>query len=158
MLPPSATSASAMVLAVADDGDPDTGKGRCDRRVRLVHGDPHPQDLREAIEDGLRDRAGPGFDQPVATGAKSLARDTADPVLAHRMRELVGAGSRGEVDIEHEVEVEGLPDLGLVLHHAVISVQCKPGDEDGIGHRALPMAAATRNACAVSATSWVRMI
>src|SRR5262249_3075478 len=158
MLPPSATSASAMVLAVADDGDPDTGKGRCDRRVRLVPGDSPPRDLREAIEDGLGDRAGRGFDQPIATGAKRLARDLDDLVVAHRMRELVGARSRGEVDVEHEVEVEGLPDLGLVLHHAVISVQCKPGDEDGIGHRALPRAAATRNACAVSATSWVRMI
>src|SRR6516165_3832447 len=163
MLPPSATSASAMVLsalalAIAYDGDPDTGKGRCDRRVRLVHGDPHPQDLREPVEDGLRDRAGRGFDQPIATGAKRLARHLDDLVVAHRMRELVGARSRGEVDVEHEVEVEGLPDLGLVLHHAVISVQRKPGDEDGIGHRALPMAAATRSACTVSATSWVRMI
>src|SRR5260370_20557035 len=74
------------------------------------------------------------------------------------MRELVGARSRGEVDVEHEVEVEGLPDLRLVLHHAVISVQRKPGDEDGIGHLALPMAAATRSACTVSAPSCVRMI
>src|SRR5262249_61358684 len=96
--------------------------------------------------------------QPITTGAKRLARHLDDLVVAHRMRELVGARSRGEVDVEHEVEVEGLSDLGLVLHHAVISVQRKPGDEDGIGHRALPMAAATRSACTVSATSWVRMI
>ena len=58
MLPPSARRASATALAIAYDGDPDAGKGRCDRRVRLVHGDPHPQDLWEPIEDGLRDRAG----------------------------------------------------------------------------------------------------
>src|SRR5262249_4343276 len=110
------------------------------------------------IEDGLRDRAGRGFDQPIATGAKRLARDLDDLVVAHRMRELVGARSRGEVDVEHEVEVEGLPDLGLVLHHAVISVQCKPGDDDGMGHRAPPMAAATGKAGGVWGTSWVGMI
>src|SRR6516165_2258598 len=130
-----------MVLAVADDGDPDAGKGRRDRGMRLVHGDPHPQDLREPVEDGFGDRAGRGLDQPTPTGAERLARDLDHLVIAHGVREL-----------------EGLPDLGLVLHHAVISVQRQPGDEDGIGHRALPMAAATRSACTVSATSWVRMI
>ena len=126
--------------------------------MRLVYGDPHSQDLREPLEDGFGDRAGGGLDQPIATGAKRPARDLDDLVVAHGMRELVRARRRGEVDVEHEVELEGLPDLGLVLHHAVIGMQCKPGDEDGIGHRALPMAAATRNACTVSATSWVRMI
>src|SRR5215467_2143166 len=163
ILPPSATSASAMVLsamvlAVAYDGNPDAGKGRRDRRMRLVHGDPHPQDLREPVEDGFGHRAGRGLDQSIATGAKSPARDVDDLVVAHGMRELVGARRRGQIDVEHEVELEGLPDLGLVLHHAVIGMQRKPGDEDGIGHRALPMAAATRSACTVSATSWVRMI
>src|SRR5262245_25308760 len=158
ILPPSATSASAMVLAVAYDGDPDAGKGRCDRRMRLVHADPHPQDLREPVEDGFSDRAGRGLDQSIATRAKRPARDLDDLVVAHGVRELVGTRSRGQIDVEHEIELEGLPDLGLVLHHAVIGVQCKPGDEDGIGHRALPMAAATRRACTVSATSWVRMI
>ena len=32
------------------------------------------------------------------------------------------------------------------------------GDEDGVGHRLSSIAAATRSACTVSATSWVRMI
>src|SRR5262245_20166313 len=159
ILPPSATSASAMVLsamvlAVAYDGNPDAGKGRRDRRMRLVHGDPHPQDLREPVEDGFGYRAGRGLDQSIATGAKRPARDVDDLVVAHGMRELVGARRRGQ----HDVELEGLPDLGLVLHHAVIGMQRKPRDEDGIGHRALSMAAATRSACTVSATSWVRMI
>ena len=63
-----------------------------------------------------------------------------------------------EIDVEHEVELEGLPDLGLVLHHAVIGVERKSGDEYGVGHRALRMAAATRSACTVSATSWARMM
>src|SRR6516165_9989642 len=147
-----------MVLAVADDGDPDAGKSRRDRGMRLVHGDPHPQDLREPLEDGFGDRAGRGLDQPTPTGAERLARDLDHLVIAHGVRELVGARSRGEVDVEHDVELEGLPDLGLVLHHAVIGVQRQPGDEHGIGHRALRMAASTRNACTVSATSWVRMI
>ena len=34
----------------------------------------------------------------------------------------------------------------------------EPGDEDGVGHRLSSIAAATRSACTVSATSWVRMI
>src|SRR5262249_13046224 len=91
------------------------------------------------------------------TGAERLARDLDHLVIAHGVRELVGARSRGEIDVEHDVEREGLPDLGLVLHHTVISMQREPGDEDGIGHRALPMAAATRSACTVSATWGVRM-
>src|SRR5207244_6350451 len=73
-------------------------------------------------------------------------------------RGLVGPGRGGQSDVKDEVELEGFADLGLVLQHAVISMQRKAGDEDGIGHRALPMAAATRSACTVSATSWVRMI
>ncbi len=43
-----------------------------------------------------------------------------------------------------EIELEGLSDLGLVLHHAVIGVQREARDEDRVGHRAPRMAAATR--------------
>ena len=53
---------------------------------------------------------------------------------------------------------EALPDLGLVLHHAVMGMDDKAVDEDRIAHRALRIAAATRRACIVSATSWVRTI
>src|SRR5207249_1747191 len=79
-------------------------------------------------------------------------------VVADRMRKLVGARGRGQIDGEHEIELEGLADLGLVLHHAVIGVQRKTRDEDHVAHRASRMAAATRKACSVSATSCVRTI
>ena len=45
------------------------------------------------------------------------------------------------------------PGAGLVLHHAVKGMECQAGDMNGIAHRALSMAAATRSACTVSATS-----
>src|SRR5262249_33169646 len=95
----SALVLEALVLAVAYDGAPDAGKGRRDRGMRLVHGDPHPQDLREPLEDGFGDRAGRGLDQPTPTGAERLARDLDDLVIAHGVRELVGARSRGEIDV-----------------------------------------------------------
>src|SRR5262249_39438543 len=117
----------------------------------------HPQGLREPVEDGFGDRAGRGLDQSIATRAKRPARDLDDLVVAHGVRELVGTRSRGQIDVEHEIELEGLPDLGLVLHHAVIGVQCRPGDEGGMGPGALRMAGATRRACRVWATSGVRM-
>ena len=69
------------------------------------------------------------------------------------MLELVGARRFGEIDVEHEIEHERLPDLGLVLHHAVIGVEHEPVDEDRVAHRACLMAAATANACTVGATS-----
>ena len=116
------------------------------------------RDLGEAVEDGVGDRAGGGFDQAVAPAAERPARHVDDLVVADGMRELVRARGLREVDIEREVELERLADLGLVLHHAVVGVQREPGDEDGVGHRAPPMAAATLSACTVSATSWVRTI
>src|SRR5262249_53116048 len=90
--------------------------------------------------------------------AERCARDLDHLIVAHGVRELVGARRRGEGDVEHEIKPERLPEIGFVLHHAVIGVQRKPGDEHGIGHRAPRMAASTRNACRVSATSWVRMM
>jgi hypothetical protein len=60
--------------------------------------------------------------------------------------------------IEHEIELEGLADLGFVLHHAVIGVQRQPTHKHLVGHKLFRRAAATRNAWMVSATSWVRMI
>jgi hypothetical protein len=40
-----------------------------------------------------------------------------------------------------------------VLHHAVVGVQRKSVHEHRVAHRAFRMAAVTRNACTVSATS-----
>src|SRR6516164_282823 len=157
-LPPKATKASVTVFAAAHDGDADVGKGRGDGRVRLVHGDLHARDLREATQHGFGDRAGGGFHQSVAARAEGEALDIDDLVVAHRVRELVGARRLAQIDVEHNVEPESLPDRALVLHHAVIGVHGKAGHEYGIGHRALRIAPTTRSACTVSATSWVRMI
>ena len=57
-----------------------------------------------------------------------------------------------------EIDHETLADLGLVFHHAMAGMDDDAGDEDRIGHRCSLIAAATRSACTVSATSWVRMI
>src|SRR5262249_42138253 len=129
-----------------------------DRRMRLVHGDPHSQGLREPVEDGFGDRAGRGLDQSIATRAKRPARDLDDLVVAHGVRELVGTRSRGQIDVDHEVGLDGCPDFGRVRQDAGAGVQCTPGEEDALGRRALPMAAATGRACTVWATSWGRMI
>ena len=112
----------------------------------------------EPVEHRFGDRAGRGLDQPIAPSAKRLARDLDHLVVAHGVRKLVGARGLGQIDVEREVELERLPDLGLVLHHAVIGMQRKPAHEHRVGHCALRMAAFTRSACTVSATSWVRMI
>ena len=74
------------------------------------------------------------------------------------MLELVGARGFGEIDVEHEIEPERLPDLGLVRHHAVIGVQHQPVDENRVAHRARLIAAATASACTVGATSCTRTI
>src|SRR5262249_57736196 len=118
MLPPSATSASAMVLsalvvsalvlAVAYDGDPDAGKGRRDRGMRLVHGDPYPQNLREPLEDGFGDRAGRGLDQPTPAGAERPARGPNDLVITPGMRGPVRARNPGRVQGEHPVRLSRL--------------------------------------------------
>src|SRR5258705_13947688 len=94
----------------------------------------------------------------MAMGAKREACDIDDLVVAHGVHELVGARGRAQVDVEHKVELKGLPDRGFVLHHAVIGMDGKAGDEYLVGHLALRIAAATRSASRVSATSWVRMI
>src|SRR5436190_8454973 len=155
-LPPSAISASAMTLT--EDRDADVFESSGDRGVRLVDGDADGRDLSEAIEHGIGDGASGGFHQAVAFGAERLARRIDHLVVADGVGELVGAGGLREIEIEHEIELEGLADLGLVLHHAMIGVQRQPTHEHLVGHVLFRRAAATRNAWMVSATSWVRMI
>src|SRR6266550_4354486 len=98
-LPPNATNASATVLAVAHDGDPDIGEGGRDRRMRLVHGHLHAGDLREPAEHGFGDLAGRGLDQSMPTGAERDSRDIDDLVIADGIREFVRAGRRAQVDV-----------------------------------------------------------
>src|SRR5215510_9582988 len=142
-LPPSASTAS--VMARAKDLDAHVAERRRDRSVRLVHRHAHAADARELPEQSVGDRAGGGFDQPVGPGAERLGR-------------LVGVARLGKVDVGREIERERLAHLGLVRHHAVIGVQRQSGHEDAVVHDALPIAAVTRSACTVSATSWTRTI
>ncbi len=111
---------------------------------------------RECRQHGVGDVAGGGFDQPETLRAEDLARAFDDLVVGHRVHDLVRMRGGGEINREFEIDGEALPDLGLVGHHAVIGVQRQPLDEDAVGHRAAPIAAATRSACTVSLTSWTR--
>ena len=78
----------------------------------------------ESREHGVGDRAGGGLDQPVAFCAQKASLAHLDHlVVGDRVGELVGRAAAREIDVEHEIEREGLPDLGLVRHHAVIGVQ-----------------------------------
>src|SRR4029450_13671053 len=86
------------------------------------------------------------LDEPMPTGAERETRDVHDLIVAHRVGELVGTRRRAQVYVKHEIELEGLADRALVLHDAMISMHGKAGDEYGIGHRALRIAAATRRA------------
>src|ERR1700759_253759 len=63
-----------------------------------------------------------------------------------------------EVSEQFEIDDKALADLGLMLHHAMTGVDHDAFDENRIGHRLSSMAARTRSACTVSATSWVRMM
>src|ERR1700686_3214582 len=91
-LPPSAMNASAKVstpaavlvavlvallvalLARALDDDADVVEGRGDRGVRFVRGDANATHLGVGLQPRLGDRAGGGFDQPIAAGAERFGR------------------------------------------------------------------------------------
>src|SRR5205814_3227413 len=78
--------------------------------------------------------------------------------VRHGVGEPVGARRLRQVGIEFKIDDETLADFGFVIHHAVASMDRQAGHEDRIGHCLLSIACATRRACKVSATSWVRMI
>src|SRR5580700_7488819 len=163
-LPPSAMNASAKVLALAAilpralDDDADVVEGRGDRGVRFVHGDANAVHLGVMLQHRLGDGAGCRLDQPIAARAERFRCRLHHLVVGDGVLEHIAARGFGEIDVEHQIELEGLSDLGLVLHHAVIGVQRQPADEDGIAHRARLMAAATASACTVGATSCTRMM
>ena len=86
-----------------------------------------------------------------------MSRNLDDLVISNRVSELVGAHCAGQIHVEGEIELEGLSDFGLVLHHAMVGVQHEPAHEHLVGHRMSLMAPATRKACTVTATSCARM-
>src|SRR5208283_3289691 len=145
-------------LPRAGDDHPDIVEGRCDRSLRLAHGDTNAANLRKAVEHGVRDCAGSGLDQAIASRAKRLARCLHQCFIRNRMFERVGARGLGEIDVGHEIELERLSDLGFVRHDAVVGVENEAIDENRVAHRAPLIAEATASACAVAATSWVRTI
>src|SRR5580704_9639901 len=151
-------SAPAALLPRALDDDADVVEGGGDRGVRLVHGDANAPDLRVMLQHRLGDGAGGCLHQPITARAECVHRRLHHLVVGHGVLEHVAARGFGKGDIEHQIELESLPDLGLVLHHAVVSVQRQPVDEDGVAHRARLIAAATASACTVGATSWTRMM
>src|SRR5262249_56299683 len=110
----------------------------------LMHGDPHARDLRESAEHRFGDRASRGLDQSMSAGAEGETCNVDDLIVAHRVRELIGAGRRAQVHIEHEIEPEGFSHRGLVIHHALVGVPGKAPDQYGIRPGALPTPAATR--------------
>src|SRR6187455_2071131 len=108
-LPPSAISASAMfsIAAAAEDRNPDIVEGGGDRGVWLVDGDADGGDLLETGEHGLGDGAGGGLHQAIALCPERLARNIDHLIVADSVGELVGARGLRQIDVEHEIEVEG---------------------------------------------------
>src|SRR5439155_13486333 len=78
--------------------------------------------------------------------------------IGHGVGNAIGVRGLRQVREQFEIDHEALPDLGLVFHHAMAGMDDDAGDEDRIGHSCSLIAAATRSACTVSATSCVRMI
>src|SRR4051794_11272008 len=150
---PRLMSASGMWRPRSRHADAHVGKTGRYRGVRLVDGHAHAPYLEEFIKSGLRHCTGGGLYQTITAATKYLARERHHLIIAHGMRELVRTRSCCQIEIEHEIEGESLPDLGFMGHHAMMRVQGNAGDEHGIRHPALRIAAATRSACTVSWTS-----
>src|SRR5262249_51380827 len=104
------------------------------------------------------DGAGGSFDQAIAARRERLRRRLDDARIGHRVDQFVARRRVGEVDRELEIDDEPLPDLLLVRHDAMMGVDEKTLDEDGVAHDRSRSAAATLSACTVSATSCTRRI
>src|SRR5579859_473952 len=159
-LPPSAIRTLAILerMPAAGQHHADILEDRGDRRMRLVHGDLDGADARKGSQYRIRHRPGGTFEELVIGTPESGRRGGHHIGIGHGIGETIGAGGLRQVRIQFEVDHEALADLGLVLHHAVAGMDHDAGDEDRIRHCLSSMAAATRSACTVSATSWVRMI
>src|SRR5438105_2337917 len=154
--PPSASSASAMAAPHQRHAHVIEGGG--DWSMRLVNTDPHRADTRKGGEDCVSDPAGSGLDQTVALCAKRFAHAIDCLVVGHGIQDLVRTSGGRKIDFQVKVKDEGLPDLGLVRHDAVIGVQGQAANKNPVSHWAASIAAPTRSACTVSATSWARTI
>src|SRR5262249_46606559 len=115
-------------------------------------------DTRKGRQDRIGDRAGGALQQLVIGVLECGDRRRHHIGVGHGVGQMIGARGFGEIGIQLEIDDKALPDLGLVIHHAVAGVDDEPLDEDGVRHSLSSIAAATRSACTVSATSWARMI
>src|SRR5262245_31628400 len=131
---------------------------RGDRRMRLVHGDLDGADTREGRKDRVGHRARRALQELVIGILERRDGGCHHIGIGHCVRQVIAARGFRQIGEQLEIDHKALPDLGLVIHHAMAGVDDEALDEDGVGHCFSPMAAATRSACTVSATSWARMI
>src|SRR5882757_1599426 len=159
-LPPSAIRTSAMGRRMpgARQHHADVVKDRGDRRMRLVDGDLDRPDARKRRQDGIGHRAGGALQQLVIGVLEGGGRGCDHVGVRHGIDQPVGERGFRQVRKQFEIDHKALSDLGLVVHHAMAGMDHEPGDENAIGHRLFQITIATRSACTVSATSWLRMI
>src|SRR5438445_7752683 len=159
-LPPSAIRTSAMrrLRPRARQDYPDIVENRSDRRVRLMNGDLDRADAGKRPQYRVGNGAGRAFQQLIIGILESSGGGCDHIGIGHGIGETIGARGIRQIGKEFEIDHEPLPDLGLMFHHAMAGMDDDAGDKDTIGHRLSQIAAATRSACTVSDTSWVRMI
>src|SRR5258708_29054940 len=159
-LPPSAIRTSAMrrLRPRARQDHPDIVENRGYRRVRRMNGDLDSGDAGKRPQYRVGNGAGRAF-QELVIGILEGSRGGRDHIgIGHGIGETVRARGVRQIGKEFEIDHEPLPDLGLMFHHAMPGMDDDAGDKDAISHRLSQIAAATRSACTVSDTSWVRMI
>src|SRR4051812_17120236 len=159
-LPPSAIRTSAMGRRMpgARQHHADVVKDRGNRRMRLVDGDLDRPDARKRRQDGIGHRAGGALQQLVIGVLERGGRGRHHVGVRHGIDQPIGVRGFREVRKQFEIDHEALSDLGLVVHDAMAGMDHEPGDENGNGHRLSQIAVASRSACTVSATSWLRII
>src|SRR3954470_25010921 len=159
-LPPSAISTSAMSgrLPLADQHHADILEDRSNRRMWLVHGDLDRVDTCKRREYRVGHGAGGALQQLVIGVLERRRRGRHHAGIGYGVGQVIGARGLRQISGKFEVDDKALPDFGLVLHHAVAGVDDDAGDEDRIAHSRSLIAAVTRSACTVSATSCARMI
>src|SRR5215207_9711035 len=159
-LPPSAISTSAMSgrMPLARQHHADILEDRGDWRMRLVDGDLDRVDACKRREYRVCNGAGGALQELVIGVLERRRRGRHHTGIGYGVRQVIGARGFRQISGKFEVDDKTLPDFGLVLHHAVAGMDDDAGDEDRIAHSCSLIAAATRNACTVSATSCARMI
>jgi hypothetical protein len=114
--------------------------------MRLVHRNAYVTYLWAACEHGFGDGAGGAFHQPIAPAAECLNNGFDHEVVGNRILQLVGPRCVAEIEVELQIDLESLSDLGFVLHHAVIGVKRQTLEEDSVAHCARLIAAPTASA------------